>query len=126
MAFTVFHNPRNVALGSLTLTGVTAIVLRSRAAEIHAAADDDLHESVARYATGSTAGVIELVDPVQAAAASGAHGTLSFTLTDVKGQADREVSIAGCSLGPWRMKVRRDAASEAEIPFIAESPAVVA
>jgi hypothetical protein len=125
MAFSVFHNPRNVTINATPITGVTAVTVRLDSDEIHASADDDLHESVARYATARTGGAIELVDPVQASEAAYSVGTLSFDWTDVKGQSDRTVTIAGCSLGPWRSTVRRDAASQAEIPFIAESAPVL-
>jgi hypothetical protein len=125
VSYSVFHNPKNVSIGGVPLTGVVAIVVSQSYAELHAAADGDAHESVARYTTGRTGGAIRLVDPVQAAAAAGAAGTLSFTWTDARGVADRTVTIEGCSLGGYEAAVSRDAVSAATVPFIAESAPVV-
>ena len=54
-------------------------------------------------------------------AVKGQTGTLSFTWKDVKGLADKSVSIADCSVGGYDAAVSRDAASTVTLPFIAES-----
>jgi hypothetical protein len=124
MSFTVFHNPKNVSInsgGPVALTGVVSITCGTQFAEIHASADDDVTESVARCSTGRTSGVITFVDPVHAASAKGLSGTLTFQWTDVKGLADKTVTVTGCSLGGYEATVRRDEASSASVPFIARS-----
>ena len=126
MAFTVYHNPQNVTLDSTAISGVQSIVVSVRYGEIHAAGDDDVHESVARYATGRTAGAITLLDPASAAAVAGQSGTLSFTRKDVQGAADKTVTIANASMGGYDAAVSRDAASRVTLPFIAESAPEIA
>ena len=126
MAFNVYHNPKSVTIGSTPITGVVSIAAGQSFAEIHAAADDDTHESVARHTTGRTRGVIALVDPTQAEAAAGTTGTLSFVWSDVKGGSDKTVTIQNCSLGDWEAQVGRDAASAATLGFIAESAPQIA
>ena len=121
MAFNVYHNPQNVTLGSSSITGVQSIVVSVRYSEVHAAGDDDTHESLARYTTGRTSGTITLLDPVSAEAVQGQTGTLSFTWKDVKGQADKTVTVQNCSIGGYDAAVLRDAASAVTLPFIAES-----
>jgi len=125
MSFSVYHNPQNVRLGGTAVMGVQSIVISTRYVEIHAAGDGDTHESVARYATARTAGAITLLDPVSARAVSGAAGTLTFTWKDVKGLADKTVTIANCSLGCYEATVARDHASHVTLPFIAESNPLV-
>lgn len=126
MAFNVYHNPTSVTIGSTAITGVQSIAVREEFAEIHAAGDSDAHESVARYGTGRTSGTITLLDPVSAEAASGKTGTLSATLTDVKGAADKTLTISNCSIGPWNADVSRDAASRCTLSFVAESAPALA
>lgn len=126
MAFNVYHNPQNVSIGSTAITGVQAVAVSVQYQEIHAAGDDDLHESVARYGTGRTRGTITLVDPVSAEAAAGQTGTLSFTLKDVKGQSDKTVTIADAFIGGYEARVSRDAASGVTLPFVAESAPEIA
>ena len=121
MAFNVYHNPSDVALGTTAITGVQSIVVSVRYHEIHAAGDDDTHESVARYTTARTSGMITLLDPASADAVQGQSGTLSFTWKDAKGDDDKTVTIANCSLGGYEATVARDAASTVTLPFIAES-----
>jgi hypothetical protein len=125
MAFNVYHNPQSVTLGSSSITGVQSIVVSVRYKEIHAAGDDDTHESVARYTTGRTSGTITLLDPVSAGSVQGQTGTLSFTWKDVKGASDKSVSISGCSIGGYDATVSRDAASAVTLPFVAESVPVI-
>lgn len=126
MAFNVYHNPQNVTLGATAVAGVQSIVVSVRYEEIRAAGDADVHESVARYSTARTAGAITLLDPVSAAAVGGLTGTLSFKWKDVKGAADKTVTIANCSMGGYESTVARDRASSATIPFIAEAAPQVA
>lgn len=121
MAFNVYHNPQNVSLAGTSITGVQSIVVSVRYGEIHAAGDDDAHESVARYATGRTSGTITLLDPVSADAVEGQSGTLSFTWKDVKGGTDKTVTIGNASVGGYSATVSRDAASNVTLPFVAES-----
>ncbi len=126
MAFNVYHNPQNVTLGSSPITGVQSIVVSVRYSEIHAAGDDDTHESVARHTTGRTSGTITLLDPVSADGVQGQTGTLSFTWKDVKGSSDKTVTIQNASVGGYDATVARDAASSVTLPFIAESaPSIV-
>ncbi len=126
MAFSVYHNPTNVAIGGASITGVVSISVSQTYDEIHAAADDDTHESVARYTTGRTSGTVALLDPVQAQAASGGTGALVFTWTDASGAANKTVTINNCSIGGWDGVVRRDAASTATLSFIAEAAPSIA
>ena len=126
MAYNVYHNPTGVTLGGSPITGVVSITVSQSFSEIHAAADDDTHESVARYTTGRTSGVIRLVDPTQAEAASGGTGDLVFTWTDAQGGSDKTVTVANCSAGRWEAEVGRDAASAATLSFIAESAPAIA
>jgi imidazole glycerol phosphate synthase subunit HisF len=125
MAFSVYHNPQNVTINSSPITGVQSIVLSVRCAEIHADGDADTHESVARYTTGRTRGVITLLDPTSADSVQGETGTLSFTWKDVKGSGDKTVTVANCSVGGYDATVSRDAASAVSLPFIAESAPVI-
>jgi len=125
MAFNVYHNPQNVTLGSLSITGVRSIVVSVRYKEIHAAGDNDTHESVARFTTGRTSGTITLLDPVSADSVQGQTGTLSFTWQDVKGVSDKSVSIGDCCVGGYDATVSRDAASTVTLPFVAESAPVI-
>ncbi len=126
MAFNVYHNPKSVALGETSITGVQSVVVSVRYGEIRAAGDDDTHESVARYTTARTSGTITLLDPTSADAVKGSTGTLSFVWQDVKGGTDKTVTIAGCSIGGYDAAVRRDAASAVALPFIAESAPSIA
>ena len=126
MAFQVFDNPHTVAIGSVTLTGVVAISVNVSYAEIHASADEDTHESVARHGTASTRGTIQFVDPVEAESAKGLTGTLTFKWNEVKGAADKTVTIATASIGGYDANVTRDAASSASVPFIAEAAPSIA
>jgi len=126
MAFNVYHNPQNVALGSTAITGVQSIVVSVRYGEIHAAGDDDTHESVARHTTARTSGTITLLDPASADTVMGATGTLSFTWKDVQGTSDKTVTIANTSVGGYNATVSRDAASAVTLPFIAESAPTIA
>ena len=121
MAFNVYHNPNTVIIGTTAISGVVSIAVSQSFAEIHAAADDDTHESVARHTTGRTRGTITLVDPTEAEAAAGTTGTLSFVWTDVKGGSDKTVTIQNCSIGGWEANVGRDAASVATMTFVAEA-----
>ena len=126
MAFNVYHNPKDVTLASSSITGVQSIVVSVRYNEIHAAGDDETHESVARYSTGRTSGTITLLDPTSADAVQGQTGTLSFKWSDVKGSTDKTVTIQDCSLGGYDATVSRDAASTVTLPFIAESTPSIA
>ena len=126
MAFNVYHNPQNVTLGSSSIAGVQSIVVSVRYSEIHAAGDDDTHESVARHTTARTSGTITLLDPTSADAVQGLTGTLSFTWADVKGGSDKTVTVANASIGGYDASVARDAASTVTLPFIAESAPSIA
>ena len=126
MAYNVYHNPKTVTIGSTSLTGVTSVSTSVGYSEIHAAADDETHESVARYTTGRTSGSITFTDPTQAEAAKGLTGSLSFVWQDVKGGADKTVTIATASIGGYDANVGRDTASSATVPFIAEAEPSIA
>lgn len=126
MAFNVYHDPRNVTIGQTPVAGVESIVVTVRCQEFCAHGDGDMHESVARFTAGRTSGAITLVDPAGAAAMAGRAGTLSFTWTDTKAQADKTVTIAGASIGGYDATVARNAASSVTLPFIAEAAPVVA
>ena len=126
MAYNVYHDPRDVMIGSTPIAGVESIAVSVRYREFRAVGDGDMHESVARFTGGRTSGAITLADPAGAAAAAGLAGELSFTWTDVKAQADKAVTIAGASIGGYDATVARDAASSATLPFIAEAAPVVA
>ena len=126
MAFNVYHNPQNVTLGATAITGVQSVIVSVRYAEVHAAGDDETHESLARYTTARTSGTITLLDPTSAEAVRGQTGTLSFTWKDAKGAADKTVTIENCSVGGYEAAVSRDAASGVTLPFIAESAPVIA
>ena len=124
MAFDVYDNPDDFTIGS-QFFGVVNVQVGENAAEIHASADDDTHESVARYGTRRTAGSITFVDPGEAARARGATGTMSFVWTDVKKSTNVTVTMENASIGGFNATVGRDTASSATIPFIAESAAVL-
>ena len=126
MAFNVYHAPRNVTIGQTPIAGVESIVVSVRRQEFCAHGDGDMHATVARFTAGRTSGTITLVDPVGASAAAGRAGTLSFTWTDTKAQADKTVTIAGASIGGYDATVARNSASSVTLPFIAESAPVVA
>jgi hypothetical protein len=125
MAFNVYHDPANVTIGQTPIAGVESIIVSVRRQEFHAAGDGEMHESVARFTAGRTSGAITLLDPAGAAAAAGRAGTLSFTWTDTKDQADKTVTIAGASIGGYDATVARNAASSVTLPFIAETAPVV-
>ena len=119
MAYNVYHNPKNVTLGATPITGVVAVALAQQHGELHAAADNDVHESVAVHTTGQTNGAIVLLDPVQAQAIAGTTGTLSFVWSNAAGSGDKTVTITGCSIAGWEGQVGRDGASRATLRFIA-------
>jgi hypothetical protein len=122
MSYNVYHSPKNVTLGGTAITGVTAIAVSQMYGELHAAADADVHESVAVHTTGRTAGTLSLLDPVQAQAAGGLSGTLVFTWTNAAGSNDKTVTITGCSMAGWDGQVGRDQASRAVLKFVAAKP----
>ena len=123
MAFDVYDNPDNFTVGS-QFFGVVSISVSTTKAEIHASADDDTHETVARYGTGRTGGTITFVDPGEAERAKAATGTMTFTFTDVKASTNISVSISNASIGGHSATVSRDVASTATVPFIAEAAPV--
>jgi len=125
MAFTVYHNPYDVNLGG-PVTGVVAVAVAQSFGEVHAAADADVHETVAGYTTGRVTGSITLVDPTQAQALSGRTGTLTFKWKDAKGGAAKTVTVANCSVTGWQAAVSRGSASSAVVGFMAESAPAVA
>ena len=51
---TTYDNPQSVTIGSTSITGVQSVSVVVEYAEVHASADDDAHESVARFTTAST------------------------------------------------------------------------
>ena len=119
MAYNVYHNPQSVTIGGTAIPGVRAIRVAVRYGELHAAGDDDTHESVARHTVASTRGVVEGVDPVAADDVQGKTGTLSFVWINAKTGAPKTVTIADCSMGGCEARVSRDAASAVSIPFVA-------
>ena len=122
MAYNVYDNPTVTSLGSNTsITGVVSISVNVSYGEIHAAADDETHEGVARYTTGRTSGTIALLDPVVADTLKDSTGTLTFTYNEVKGGTDKTVTIANCTAGGYSSTVARDSASTISVPFIAEA-----
>ena len=125
MAFNTYNNPFDVVMDGNSLTGVVAVTIGVSAAEVHAAADDDAHESVARGATKRVSGSISFVDPTQAAAARGLNGTLVFKINEVKGGTDKTYTTANVATGGSTSNVARDAASGGTIPFIAEALPVI-
>jgi hypothetical protein len=125
MSFTVYHNPYDVNLAG-PVTGVVAVAVGQSFGEVHAAADADVHETVAGYAAGRVTGSISLVDPTQAQALSGRTGTLTFKWKDAKGGAAKVVTVANCSITGWKAAVSRGAASSAVVGFVAESAPVIA
>jgi len=126
MAYNVYHDPRDVMIGSTPIAGVESIVVSVRYREFRAVGDGERHESVARHTAARTSGAITLADPAGAAAAAGLAGELSFTWNDAEAQDDKTVTIAGASIGGYDAAVARDAASSATLPFIAEAAPVVA
>ncbi len=125
MAFDTYHQPDNFNIGG-QFYGVVSITVGTQYAEIHAAADDDTHESVARHGTGRTSGTVTFVDPHEAEKASGTTGSLTFTWTDAKGSQNLTVTVANCSIGGWDSTVSRDSAASATVSFIAESAPSIA
>ena len=120
MAYNVYHNPKTVTLGATPITGVVSISVQQQFAELHAAADNDVHESVAVQTTGRTTGSISLLDPVQAQAIAGTSGTLSFVWSSAAGASgDKTVTITGCCMAGWDGQVGRDMASRATLRFVA-------
>jgi hypothetical protein len=119
MSYNVYHNPKNVMLGTTPITGVVAVAVSQAYGELHAAADTDVHESVAVHTTGRTTGTIALLDPVQAQAVGGLSGTLTFVWTNAAGANDKTVTITGCSMAGWDGQVGRDQASRAVLKFVA-------
>lgn len=126
MAYNVYHEPRNVMIGSAPIAGVESIVVSVCHQEFRAVGDGEMHESVARFTAARTSGAITLADPAGAAAAAGRAGELSFTWTDANAQSDKTVTIAGASIGGYDATTARAAAGIATLPFIAETAPVVA
>ncbi len=125
MAFDTYHNPKTLAIGS-NFFGVVSISVGTQYSEIHASADADAHESVARHGTARTSGTITFVDPAEALAAANHQGTMTFVWTDAKGSADITVTITNCSTGGYDTTVSRDSAASASLSFIAESAPTIA
>jgi hypothetical protein len=125
MAFNVYHDPRSVTIGAAAIQGVTRIAWETTSREMAVAGDDDAHISFARHGTQSTRGTITFLSLDSADAAAGARGTLSFTVESAKDEADKTVTIEGCSVGGYDAMVRTNAASLCTLPFLAEGPAVI-
>ncbi len=126
MAYTVYHDPRDVKIGETPIAGVESIAVSVRRKEFRAVGDGEMHESVARFTSGQTGGAIVLADQAAAVAAAGLAGELSFTWTDTKNQSDKTVTIAGASIGGYDATAARNAAAGAKLEFIAEAAPVVA
>jgi hypothetical protein len=124
MSYNVYHNPKNVMLGSTAITGVVSVAVSQTYGELHAAADSDVHESLAVRTTGRTTGTLGLLDPVQAQALAGSSGTLSFVWSNAAGgtSTDKTVTITGCAFAGWNGQVSREQASRAVLSFIAAKP----
>jgi len=125
MSFTIYHNPRDVTMAGEAIQGVESIIVSSGRKEFHAAGDGELHESVARCTTGRTGGTITLLDAGAAAAIAGRTGTLAFTWTDARAQADKAVTIASASIGGYDATVARASAGAVTLAFIAEVAPII-
>lgn len=125
MAFTVYHNPRDIALAGEPIAGVESVVVSCQQKEFRASGDGDLHESVARFTAGRTSGTITLLDAAAAASLAGRSGTLSFTWTDVKAEADKTVTIASAWVGGYDAAVSRESAGKVSLAFVAEAAPVI-
>ena len=122
---TVYHNPNTVSINAVALTGVVAISVDVNLAEIHASADDDTVEAVARYGLQSTGGQIQFIDAKEAESADGLAGTLLATLVDPKGGGNKTLTIANVAVTGFSIGIVMNAAPGCTVGFIAESaPAI--
>ena len=120
IAYQVFENVSNVALGAAALHGVEAVKLTRKRRETSASGDGELYDSVACGGPCSVAGKIETLDPVSAAAIDGHTGTLSFVWEAAAG-TDKTVTISNVTVTGVDIHVARRGKSSAAVQFAAAS-----
>jgi len=114
------HNPQDVAIGAVQLSGVLEIRWRQRRREIISPPGDGLtHHSGVEYGAVTADGRLIFADPIQASSASGLFGTLTATLKGVGGGADRTLTITGVRTGESDNTVAHNRAAECAVRFLA-------
>ena len=121
ISYQVFSDVSDVELAGAAVSGVQSIAVIRRGAEIRAAGDEDVYESVARAGPAGLSGTIELADIAQAEALGDAAGTLTFVWRNARGQTDRTVTVAGVSITGVELSAGHQQASKASVSFVAES-----
>ena len=121
IGYQVFSDVSNVTFGAAVIHGVQRIVVARSRQEVRARGDGDLYDSLARAGGEQLSGSIELLDPAQAAAVSGAPATLSFTWRDARRQQDKTVTITGVSFTGAELSSGPRTPSGASLRFLAES-----
>jgi len=121
IAYQVFENVSNVALGAAAVHGVEAVKLTRKRRESSASGDGELYDSVACGGPCSVAGTIETLDPVSAAAIDGHTGTLSFVWEAAGAGTDKTVTISNVAVTGVDIHVARRGKSSAAVQFAAAS-----
>ena len=121
IAYQVFENVSNVALGAAALHGVEAVKLTRKRPQFRASGDGELYDSVAAGGPCSVSGTINTLDPVSAAALDGQAGTLSFVWEAAGAGTDKTVTISNVTVTGVDIHVARRGKSSAAVQFAAAS-----
>lgn len=119
IAYQVFENVSNVALGASAVHGVESVRLTKKRLEIRASGDGELYDSVAAVGPCSVSGTIDTLDPVSAAALDGQVGALSFIWKAAGAGTDKTVTITNVSVTGVDIDVGRRGKSLAAVHFTA-------
>jgi len=116
------HNPQNVTIGAVELSGVLAIEWREqRKPIVRPPGDGETHHSNVEYGAAITSGKLVFVDPAEASAGSGLVGTLTAALQGVGGGADRTLTITHVRTGGPENLAGHNCDAACGVPFLAAS-----
>jgi hypothetical protein len=116
------HNPQNVTIGAVELSGVLVVQWRQQRREIISPpGDGETYHSSVGYGSAIAGGELVFADPAQAAAAAGLFGTLTASLQGVAGGADRTLTIANIRTGGSENITGHNRAAKCVVRFLAAS-----
>ncbi len=116
------HNPQNVTIGAVELSGVLAVGWRQQRKEIISPpGDGETYHSSVGYGSTIAGGELVFADPAQAAAATGLFGTLTASLEGVAGGANRTLTIANIRTGGSENLAAHNRAAKCVVRFLAAS-----
>ena len=121
------HNPTEVTIGAVQLSGVLVIEWGEHRREtISPPGDGEIYHPAVGYAPAVAGGKLVFADPPQADAASGLFGTLTATLEGVGGGADRTLTITNVRTGGAENIAGHNRAAKCGVDFLAASSDAVA